>query len=251
MAMLENDPSLSTSSPDVDLRSDRSEHRSQERRGHEGGFVRRNGLALACFGFFLVFWASQAVTGWHVANEDALTHGESTMSFASYLLSGHFIEATFENWESEFLQLFAFVLLTAWLVQRGSAESKSEEEDRDDADAHRHDPDAPWPVRRGGLWLKLYENSLLLAFVILFLISIVGHGLGGVPEYNEEQKAHGLEPVSTVEFMASSDFWFQSFQNWQSEFLAVGSIVVLTVFLRQKGSPESKPVYAPNWHTGK
>lgn len=96
----------------------------------------------------------------------------------------------------------------------------------------------------------MYENSLLLAFVLLFVLSIAGHAFGGLAEYNEEQEAHGQEPVSTVEFGSSSDFWFQSFQNWQSEFLAVGSIVVLTIFLRQKGSPESKPVYAPNWGTG-
>ena len=218
--------------------------------GHEGSFVRRNGLAIACFSLFLVFWASQAVTGWHVFNEDSLTHGEGAISFGHYLTSGHFIEATFENWESEFLQLFGFVLLTAWLVQRGSAESKSEDEEPDEPEEHKDDPDAPWPVRRGGLWLKLYQNSLLLAFVILFLLSIVGHAFGGLAEYNDEQESHGQEPVSTLEFVSSSDFWFQSFQNWQSEFLAVGSIVVLTIFLRQKGSPESKPVHAANWRTG-
>jgi hypothetical protein len=97
--------------------------------------------------------------------------------------------------------------------------------------------------------LRLYENSLLLAFVVLFLASIVGHAYGGLAEYDEDQVAHGDEPVTLVEFASSSDFWFQSFQNWQSEFLAVGSIVVLSIFRRQKGSPESKPVYAPNWRT--
>jgi len=218
--------------------------------GHEGSFLRRNGLAIACFTLFFVFWASQAVTGWHVYNEDALTHGEATIAFGRYLMSGHFVEATLENWESEFLQMFAFVLLTAWLVQRGSSESKSEDDEPDAPEAHRDDPDAPWPVRRGGLWQKLYENSLLLAFVALFLFSIAGHAVGGLAEYNEEQEAHGQQPVATVEFVTSSDFWFQSFQNWQSEFLAVGSIVVLTIFLRQKNSPESKPVHAADWRTG-
>jgi hypothetical protein len=218
--------------------------------GHEGSFVVRNGLAIACFSLFAVFWASQAVTGWHVYNADALTHGESTVAFTRYLLSGHFVEATFENWESEFLQMFAFVLLTAWLVQRGSAESRSEREEPDEPEAHRGDPDAPWPVRRGGVWLKLYQNSLLAAFVLLFGLSIVGHALGGVAEHNAELEAHGEQRVSTIDFATSSDFWFQSFQNWQSEFLAVGSIVVLTIFLRQKGSPESKPVQAANWRTG-
>jgi hypothetical protein len=220
-------------------------------RGHEGSFVHRNGLALACFGFFFLFWAAQSVTGWHVYNEEAATHGQSAVSYGSYLVTGHFLEATFENWESEFLQMFAFVLLTAWLVQRGSAESRGVGDDPADADpaAHRTDPDAPWPVRRGGLWSKLYENSLLIAFVALFALSIVGHALGGAAEYSEELQAHGEPAASVAEFVASSDFWFQSFQNWQSEFLAVGSIVVLTIFLRQKGSPESKPVHAPNWQT--
>jgi hypothetical protein len=196
--------------------------------------------------------AAQSVTGWHVANEEAQTHGESALSYGQYLVSGHFVEATFENWESEFLQMFAFVLLTAWLVQRGSAESKPEDDppSEEDPNEHRDDAYAPWPVRRGGLWLRLYENSLLLAFVALFLFSIVGHAVGGLADHNEEQESHGQETATLVEFVSSSDFWFQSFQNWQSEFLAVGSIVVLTIFLRQKGSPESKPVATPNWRTG-
>ena len=232
----------------VDLRDGDPDRPHQ--RGHDGSFVRRNGLAIACFSLFLIFWASQAVTGWHVFNEDATSHGQEAVSFGQYLTTGHFVEATLENWESEFLQMFAFILLTAWLVQRGSAESKPEDATHDDPADHRRDPAAPWPVRRGGLWLKLYENSLLLAFVLLFLASIVGHAFGGVAEHNEEQLEHGEDPVSTLEFVSTSDFWFQSFQNWQSEFLAVGSIVVLTIFLRQKGSPESKPVHVPNWHTG-
>lgn len=229
---------------------DRQEHEEQQPTGHEGSFVRRNGLALACFGLFLVFWACQAVTGWHVFNQEAESHGQEVVGFGQYLLTGHFVEATLENWESEFLQMAAFILLTAWLVQRGSAESKPDEgDDRDDPADHRLDPDAPWPVRRGGWVLRIYENSLLLAFALLFLASIVGHAVGGLAEYNEEQIGHGDEPVTLVEFASSSDFWFQSFQNWQSEFLAVGSIVVLSIFLRQKRSPESKPVYAPNWRT--
>jgi hypothetical protein len=215
-------------------------------------FLRRNSLSIACLVLFLVFWAGQAVTGWHVYNTDATTHEQEAVSFATYLRTGHFFEATFENWESEFLQMFGFILLTAWFVQRGSAESKKEQEDPTDEDPwqHQHDPDAPWPVRRGGLWLKLYENSLLLAFISLFLFTIVGHAISGTAEFNSEQVAHGEEAVSLLQFASSSDFWFQSFQNWQSEFLAVFSIVVLSIFLRQKGSPESKPVHAPTSQTG-
>jgi hypothetical protein len=215
-------------------------------------FWQRNALSLACLVLFLAFWAGQAVTGWHVHNEDAEAHGQEVVTFAQYLTTGHFFEATFENWESEFLQMFGFILLTAWFLQKGSAESKKEKDDPSDEDPwqHQHDPNAPWPVRRGGLWLTLYENSMLLGFIVLFILSIVGHAIAGVAEHNSEQLAHGQETVSLLQFAWSSDFWFQSFQNWQSEFLAVFSIVVLSIFLRQKGSSESKPVHAPHSQTG-
>jgi hypothetical protein len=146
----------------------------------------------------------------------------------------------------------AFVVLTIFLIQKGSAESKTPKRDDVDEDPRRHrgDPDAPWPVRRGGVWLTLYKNSLLIAFVVLFLGSMIGHALGGTAEYNADQVEHGEPRVSVVEFVRTSEFWFQSFQNWQSEFLAVGSIVVLTIFLRQQGSSESKPVHAPHDQTG-
>jgi hypothetical protein len=131
-----------------------------------GTWRRNSRLALACFGLFLVFWAAQSLAGWHVYNADQASHQEAEVGYLSYLTTGHFAEATFENWESEFLQMGAFVLLTAFLIQKGSAESKKSDDDDVDEDprAHRDDPDAPWPVHRGGLWLTLYENSLLLAF---------------------------------------------------------------------------------------
>ena len=147
----------------------------------------------------------------------------------------------------------AYILLTVWLVQKGSSESKPPEGDPEiDADprTQEHQKDAPRPVRKGGLWLVLYENSLGLAFAILFLLSITLHALGGAREYSAEQVAHGGAPVSFGQFVTTSTFWFQSFQNWQSEFLAVGTIVVLSIFLRQRGSPESKPVAAPHAQTG-
>lgn len=143
----------------------------------------------------------------------------------------------------------SYVMLTAFLVQKGSAESKdpgADESVDEDPARHRLDPDAPWPVRRGGVWLTLYENSLFLAFVVLFLLSMLGHALGGVAELNAERASHGQGPLSVVEFVRTAEFWFQSFQNWQSEFLAMFAIVVLSIFLRQKGSPESKPVHSSN-----
>lgn len=215
-------------------------------------FWRRNALGLTCFAVFGILVIGLVLTGHHAYNAEQEAMGSPRVSFVTYLGEGHFWEALFENWESEFLQMGAFIMLTAFFVQRGSAESKREDQaDPADEDPRRHrdDPDAPWPVRRGGPWLRLYENSLLIAFVLLFLGSIAGHALGGAREYSEDQLTHGEQAVSTVEFITTSQFWFESFQNWQSEFLAVGSIVVLTIFLRQRSSPESKPVHAPHRET--
>jgi hypothetical protein len=215
-------------------------------------FVRDNALSLVCFGLFAFFLVCQSLAGHREFNEDQRVHGEATVPYSEYLSEGHFFEAVFENWESEFLQMGAFVVLTVFLVQRGSAESKNPDEDNpvdEDPRSKAGHPGAPWAVRRGGVWLRFYENSLVIVFFLLFFGSIAGHAVGGVAEYNSEQQTHGQPTVSTMEYVRSSRFWFESFQNWQSEFLAVGSIVLLTVFLRQRGSPESKPVAAPREHT--
>ena len=174
------------------------------------------------------------------------------MRYGAYLRSPEFLEPTAENWESEFLQMGAYVVLTAFLVQKGSAESK----DPDQAEPvdRRPDPNrpgAPGPVRRGGGALALYRHSLSLAFLALFAVSFVLHAIGGAGAYNQEQAAHGRpERVSALGYMGTARFWFQSPQNWQSEFLAVLAIVVLTIFLREHGSPESKPVDAAHAETG-
>src|SRR5215208_156699 len=205
------------------------------------------------FGLFAIFLFAQSVTGFQVYNDDQLEHGETTIGYPEYLRTGHFVEATFENWESEYLQMGAYVLFTVFLFQRGSSESKDpdKEESVDEDPRQEQDRgDLPWPVRMGGLSLKVYEYSLSIAFVLLFLISFIIHAIGGAREYSQEQLAHGGQAVSTWEFLQTSEFWFQSFQNWQSEFLAVFSIVVLSIFLRQRGSPESKPVAAPHSETG-
>jgi hypothetical protein len=211
-----------------------------------------NSLSLMALGVFLVLVFLQSITGWRVTNADDAEHHRSTQSYGRYLRSGHFAEATFENWESEFLQMGAYVGLTALLIQRGSPESKKPDGDPSDADprAAADDPNAPWPVRRGGLALKLYEHSLSSALLLLFLLSFVGHLLGGHAEYNQQQIAHGEAPVSLWSFLTSAQLWFQSFQNWQSEFLAVFTLAVLGIFLRERGSSESKPVAAPHAETG-
>ena len=144
------------------------------------------------------------------------------------MTTGHFGEALFENWESEFLQMSSYVLLTIWFQQRDSAESKSVDGDDDvDREPNPKRKNAPGPVRRGGLARKLYENSLSFAFVLLFIVSLLLHGLKGASTYNEEEREHNEPTVSVSGYMGTSRFWFESFQNWQSEFLATGSEVPL------------------------
>ena len=203
--------------------------------------LKENGLSLAMFSLFFVCLVGHALTGYNVYNEDRSEHGGTRLLFKEYLGNGHFQESVFENWESEFLQMAMYVLLTVSLYQKGSAESKKinkPETVDEDPFLHRNDPDVPWPVRKGGGWLKIYNVSLSAALLGLFLVSFVFHAAGGVKSYNEE-------------YLETDQFWFESFQNWQSEFLSVAMLVVLSVFLRQKGSPESKPVFFAHSRTGK
>jgi hypothetical protein len=215
--------------------------------------LRENGLSLVLMSLFLLFWLGQSVAGHREFNSDQREHRQPEISFSSYLKSAHFWEATAENWESEFFQMFGYVILTAMLYQTGSSESKKlGETEPVDRDPRRHKrKDAPGPVRRGGLVLKLYENSLSLAFLLFFLISITMHAVAGAGVYNEDQAAHGqVEHLSFLQYAGTSRFWFESFQNWQSEFLSIAAMVILSIYLRQRGSPESKPVDAPHHETG-
>lgn len=211
----------------------------------------RNGLSVFFISIFIITLLAQAFTGWKTHNEELDELGAQGLSLGNYLASGHFISATFENFESEFLQMALYVLLTISLRQIGSAESKKidehEEVDREPVPS----PEAPWPVRKGGLILKLYSHSLSIAFGILFFVSWGLHFYGSWTDHNNEQILKGKAAVSVFTYLSEANFWFETFQNWQSEFLSVASIVILTIFLRQKGSPESKPVDAPNLETGK
>jgi hypothetical protein len=216
------------------------------------GFFYRNGLSIVLLILMFLFWAGQFYTGWLEHNEERTENGQSALSMTAYSGSGHFLQATFENWESEFLQMALYVMLTISLRQKGSSESKKlkgEGEEEVDREPKPND-DAPWPVKKGGLWLALYKNSLSIAFCLLFLVSFTLHFYGSLKDYNEQQAEKGMPLASGAEYISGSRFWFESFQNWQSEFLAVASIVILSIFLRQKGSPESKPVDAPNSETG-
>ena len=214
--------------------------------------MKEHGLLLVNVALFLIFLIGMALTGWQVSNEELLEHGAPAQGFAQFLGSGDFAEAVFENWESEFLQMGAYVVLTIFLFQKGSSESKPLDGAPQDEDPRRHakDPDAPWPVRHGGFVLALYENSMLILFALLFVLSFVAHAIGGAAAYSEEQALHGNPGVSPIEYLAGSQFWFESFQNWQSEFMVVAVLVLAAVWLRQRGSSESKPVAAPHAETG-
>ena len=216
-------------------------------------WIRDRALTLCLMAMFLVFLVGQMITGLFEYNATQHEHGQSAVAMLGYLATGHPWEALFENWESEFLQMAVFVLLTTLLVQKGSPESRrpgvKELVDADPRD-FAASPDAPWPVRRGGWVLRLYEHSLGLAFVLLFLLSWIGHALGGFAEYAADEVAHQQPRPALTDYLVSARFWFESFQNWQSEFLAIASMVWLAVYLRQRYSPESKPVHAPHDETG-
>ena len=217
-------------------------------------WMRERALTLVLLAMFLLALVGQVLTGLADYNSEQVQHGYATVGWIGYLATGHPWEALFENWESEFLQMAVFVLLTTCLVQKRSPESRRpgatelvDADPRDFADA----PDAPWPVRRGGWVVRVYEHSLGLAFVVLFLIAWAGHAIGGFAEYAANQANHGQQAPTVGEYLMSARFWFESFQNWQSEFLAIASTVWLAVYLRQRWSPESKPVHAPHVETGR
>ncbi len=197
--------------------------------------------------------AGMLVSGWLVWDQELTEHGSAPMNLATYTISGHFLSSLFENWESEFLQMSAYVMLTAFLFQRGSAESKDPDEPSEqdeDPSEKSDDPGAPWPVRAGGWMRSLYSYSLGIALGLLFLISFGLHLKYSAEAQNAEATMHGQPTITILDHLASAQFWFESFQNWQSEFLSTAVIVVLSIFLRFKGSPESKAVAAPHSETG-
>jgi hypothetical protein len=184
-------------------------------------------------------------SGLSVHNEELQHHGTRSVSLLAYVTSGAFLSALFENWESEFLQMSAYVMLTAMLFQRGSAES------RDPDDPDRPGDELPAPSRRLNPFLAwLYSYSLGIALALLFVISFALHWWGSLTAANDEALRHGGEIQSLGEYLTSSQLWFESFQNWQSEFMSTAVLVVLSIFLRHKGSPESKPAGAANDETG-
>ena len=208
-------------------------------------FLRDNGLTIALTSMFLFSMIGMVWSGFAAHNEDLGEHGAAAIGLTTYLASGAFLSALFENWESEFLQMSAYVMLTAMLFQRGSAES------RDPDDPERPDDELALETRRRRPILSwIYSYSLGLTLAALFLISFGLHWWASLAAVNEEAVRHRGETQSLGSYLFDAQLWFESFQNWQSEFMSTAVLVVLSIFLRHKGSPESKPAGAPNSKTG-
>ena len=218
-------------------------------------FAAENGLSLFFGVLFLAALVGQSFAGQHAFNADQLAHDGRTLSWPDYVLSPAFGGAVLENWQSEFLQFTLFILATVWLVQKGSNESKrferaGRESDREQRVGSHAPEDAPRAARRRAGWRRsVYENSLVLAMAAIFLLSWGGQSLNNWRAANEERREHGEPALSWGAYVRGADFWERSLENWQSEFLAVGAMAVFTIYLRQRGSPESKPVGAPHDET--
>jgi hypothetical protein len=219
-------------------------------------WIRDNGLSLFFLVLFIATVGGQATAGWKQYNDEARDHGEAAISFTSFLTSSQFGQAVMENWQSEFLQFSLYIVATIWLFQRGSSESKQSADeiglrtDEEEMVGRHARPDSPRLAKGSGPARTLYSYSLLILMTVLFLGSWFAHSATGWTQYNQERADHGAPEVSYVGFLRTPDFWNQTLQNWQSEFLAVGSMAIFSVYLRQRGSPESKEVGAPHVHTG-
>jgi hypothetical protein len=219
-------------------------------------FLRDNSLGLAFGLLFLGALVGQAIAGHADFNQQQLTEGLPPISLGRYLTSASFAVDVTENWQSEYLQFLLFIMLTVWLVQSGSPESKKPEEvglesDEDQRVGRHARADSPAWAKTGGGWRRvLLSNSLGLVMGVLFLLSWLAQSVAGRVAYNEEQLANLEEPVSWPQYLVEPDFWNRTMQNWQSEFLAVASMAILSIYLRQRGSPESKPVGASHGSTG-
>jgi hypothetical protein len=218
-------------------------------------FFRENGLSVVFLTFFVLAVAAQGFAGWHEFNNEATAHSEATISLGRYLTSSSFGNAVLENWQSEYLQFTLYILLTVWFLQRGSPESKElgkagGESDEEQLVGEHAKADSPRWARTGGLRTHLYSNSLVIVMTAIWLLSWFGQSVTGWSEYNSDQITHHEATVNWLGYLGTASFWESTLQNWQSEFLAVGSMAVLSIYLRQRGSPESKPVGAAHDATG-
>jgi hypothetical protein len=211
--------------------------------------LRNNGLSLFFGLIFLLALLGQGLTGHALFNQEQLANGLDEISLGQYLTSSHFAVDVSENWQSEYLQFLLYILATVWLVQKGSPESKELDEpglesDKDQLVGEYSNAKSPAWAKAAGWRRTVFSNSLGMTMGLIFILCWLVQSFAGTSAYNEEQIADFQQPVSWAEYVVSADFWNRTLQNWQSEFLAVGSMVVLSIYLRQRGSPESKPVGA-------
>jgi hypothetical protein len=211
--------------------------------------IRNNGLSLFFGLIFLLALLGQGLTGHALFNEEQLANGLEEISLAQYLTSSHFAVDVSENWQSEYLQFLLYIMATIWLVQKGSPESKELdqpgiESDKDQLVGEYSNQKSPAWAKASGWRLTVFSNSLGMTMGLIFVLCWLVQSFAGTSAYNEEQIQNFQQPVSWTEYIVSAEFWNRTLQNWQSEFLAVGSMVVLSIYLRQRGSPESKPVGA-------
>ena len=216
-------------------------------------FVRDNGLSLFFLVLFLAALIGQSFVGLANNNDELVRHGDAAISYGQFVTSSAFLVDVAENWQSEFLQFFLFIFATIWLVQKGSPESKDPGDQGVGSDADQHVgsealPDSPRWARAGGWRQAVYSNSLLLVMGTIFVLSWFAQSVGGVVVANEENAQHGMPTQTWLDYVVSPEFWNRTLQNWQSEFLAVGAMVAFAIYLRQRGSSESKPVGTPH-HT--
>jgi hypothetical protein len=217
--------------------------------------LRDNSLTITFLLLFFGALIAQAIAGHAAFNADQLQHGGQDISFWGYVVSASYGAAVLENWQSEYLQFTLFILLTVWLLQRGSPESKALDEaggesDEDQKLGRHSSPKSPAWARAHGVRRKLYENSLVIVMGFIWVCSWLGQSIAGWTEYSDQRIEHLQEPLTWPQYLGNPDFWERTFQNWQSEFLAVASMAILAVYLRQRGSPESKPVGAAHDATG-
>jgi preprotein translocase subunit SecG len=211
--------------------------------------LRNNGLTIALLTAFLISMIGMTVAGHYHENEQLAQHGLPAISIVQYLTNENFLSALFENWESEWLQMATYVVLTAYLFQKGSAESRDPEGQSEER--HKKDePRYPLMLQRFSLLRWLYQYSLGMILLLLFVLSFLGHLLASHSSSNAEAAIHGDSAQSLFAYIGDARFWFESFQNWQSEFFSTAMLVVLSIFLRYKGSPESKPLSASHDDTG-
>jgi hypothetical protein len=207
-------------------------------------FWTNNSLSIVLFSIFAITLIGMSIAGWKAENNELEDRNQPTQSYSEYIVSGTFIEGVFENWESEFLQMFALVVLTVFLRQKGADDSKPirGKMEQDTTSRYSIIKSKEWSKKVRAAGHHLYAHSLSLALLLIFFISFALHAIGGVEKYNEDARYYGSEEVSALQYIGTSQFWYESFQNWQSEFLAVGSLLLLSIYLRERGSPESKPV---------